>query len=54
MVGGKIKGTRNCGYAPMKDSGCEVELAKNCGYARIEDSGCAVEFNVILALIQFE
>ena len=26
MVGGKIKGERNCGYAQMEDSECKVEF----------------------------
>ncbi len=26
VVGGKIKGARNCGYARMEDSGCAVEF----------------------------
>ena len=28
MVGGKIKGARNCGYVQMKDLGCALVYAR--------------------------
>ena len=36
MVGGKIKGARNCGYAQMEDLGCALV------YARLHDLACVV------------
>ena len=41
MVGGKIKGARNCGYAQMEDLGCALV------YARLDDLACAVDFHAL-------
>ena len=41
MVGGKIKGARNSGYAQMEDLGCALV------YARLDDLACAVDFHAL-------
>ena len=47
MVGGKIKGARNCGYAQMEDLGCALV------YARLDDLACAVDLSCSVCKLLF-